>query len=400
MKPSSPISRRNFIGKACALGLAGVSWPLVRKLPGNSYPIQHIIIACNENRSFDHYYGFAPFAGEYGVPSGYSQPDGRGGLVTPTHLPSPVSQDPVHDWASIHGEWDEGAMDSFFTTDGSSALGYYDQSDLPFYYSLFNSFTLCVNYFCSFLGPTFPNRLYLASGTSGGNTTNHIRGGSLNYPSILDLLDAYGITWKVYHIGPACAVNGVKCGSIFQLFQNWRQDPRVNNYSELDYLSDLSTGDLPQVSFMEILDMDSEHPPFPITTGQSKQQKLIGALMQSSFWATSAYLLTYDEAGGFFDHVAPPVFDAYGAGMRVPTWVISPYAKPSHLEGTLYEHGSVLKFVETIFGLPTLASINHQFDEQTPGVNNEAAGGQPFGPPAPPRDSREDIGDLTECFNF
>jgi phospholipase C len=148
-------------------------------------------------------------------------------------------------------------------------------------------------------------------------------------------------------------------------------------------------------------DHNGEHPPYDINIGQNKQQQLIQALMQSPVWTSSAYILTYDEGGGFFDHVAPPVFDAYGAGMRVPTWVISPYAKPSYLSSTLYEHSSTLKFLQAIFDLPTMASINHEFDTQTPGgANNQAASGQPFGPPAPPRDGRSDIGNMLDCFNF
>jgi phospholipase C len=88
-------------------------------------------------------------------------------------------------------------------------------------------------------------------------------------------------------------------------------------------------------------------------------------------------------------------------GIRVPTWVISPYARQSHLESKLYEHSSILKFIETVFGLPTLASINHQFDTLTPGgPNNQASNGQPFGPPAPPRDGLAAIGNLMECFTF
>jgi phospholipase C len=388
-------SRRQFL-------TAGLSLPFLARAArtSGSSPIQHVLIACNENRSFDHYYGFAPFAGSYGLPSYYAQPDGHGGFVAPYHLPLPVCQDPNHDWKSIHSEWDNGKMDGFFTTNGSIAVGYYNQSDLPFYYSLFDNFTLCANYFCSLLGPTNPNRLYLIGGTSGGNTTNNIAPGSLNYPIILDLLDAYQITWKVYHISGPCSISGPICENTFQLFQKWQSDPRVNNYYELDYYADLKSGNLPQVSFIQTWDLNDEHPPTSINVGQNVQQKLISALMQSPLWQSSAYIFTYDEAGGFFDHIAPPVFDAYGAGVRVPTWIISPYAKPGHLETTLYEHASILKFVETTFGLPTLASIDHQFDQQTPGVNNDAANGQPYGPPAPPRDGRPEIGDLTQCFTF
>lgn len=135
--------------------------------------------------------------------------------------------------------------------------------------------------------------------------------------------------------------------------------------------------------------------------GMRLQQETIGALMSSPQWSRSAYILTYDESGGFFDHVPPPEVDAYGLGIRVPTWVVSPGAKPGHLETTVYEHTSVLKLIETAFDLPTLASINHKLDESTPGgPNNEAAEGAPTGPPAPPRDRVQWIGDLTECFRF
>src|SRR5207248_1808831 len=128
---------------------------------------------------------------------------------------------------------------------------------------------------------------------------------------------------------------------------------------------------------------------------------LITALRNSSAWDTSAYILTYDESGGYFEHVASPQLDAYGLGIRVPTWVISPFAKKSHLEPTVYEHTSVLKFLETLFGLPTLASVNHQFDTSTPGgPNNQASNGQPTGPAAPPRDGLGTIGNLMECFSF
>src|SRR5439155_23904863 len=102
---------------------------------------------------------------------------------------------------AIHSEWNRGAMDGFVTTDGSAALGYYDGSDLPYYYGLANAFTLCGNYFCSLLGPTTPNRLYLWTATSGGNTSNSISAGSLDWRTIVDLLDAHKVTWKSYSLG-------------------------------------------------------------------------------------------------------------------------------------------------------------------------------------------------------
>src|SRR5439155_20340872 len=117
-------------------------------------PLRHLIIDCQENRSFDHYYGFAPFAGGFGVPSGYTQPDGSGGSVAPYHFTSLSTPDIGHSWTATHREWNGGAMDGFFTTDGINAMGFYTAQDLPFYYRLHDTSTLCGNHFCSLLGPT------------------------------------------------------------------------------------------------------------------------------------------------------------------------------------------------------------------------------------------------------
>ena len=367
-------------------------------------PIQHIVICANENRSFDHYYGFASWAGSYGVPAGYTQPDGSGGRVAPYHFTSLSTPDIPHNWSAMHSEYDGGRMDGFYTTGGINTLGYYTSADLPYYYSLFPTSTMCVNYFCSVLGPTYPNRLYLMAGTSGGLTDNNLtKPGQLNYPMILDLLDAHGVTWKIYNVDFESIASGYS-DNMAQFFSKWVNDPRVLATHQ-DYLNDLSAGTLPQVSW--IIPDDSpakgwdEHPPYNVGAGMNLQQSLITALQQSSAWASAAYILTYDENGGFFDHVAPPQVDAYGLGPRVPTWVVSPYAKKGHLEPTVYDHTSTLKFIEANFGLPTLASINHAFDTSTPGGrDNAAASGKHQGPPAPPRDGSSATGSMMECFQF
>jgi phospholipase C len=412
------IPRRDFLKAAGALGLAGLAWPLAACGPlggahratatsppatrSGSTPIKHVIVDVQENRSFDHYYGFAPFAGTYGVPSGYSQPDGSGGVVAPHHLSGLSTADIDHTWTAMHRAFDGGNMDGFYKTNGSTALGYYGPADLPFYYGLFESSTLCVNYFCSILGPTYPNRFYLAAGTSGGVTTNGVWGyGVLDYPIILDLLDEARVTWKVYNIG-LDSVSGGESDNVFVFWKKWARDKRTTAVKS-DYLQDLLDGRLPQVSFIvPSFSMGwDEHPPADVSVGMGIQQELISALQRSTAWAGAAYILTYDESGGFFDHVTPPRLDAYGLGIRVPTWVISPFARRGHLEPAIYEHSSVLKFIEAVFALPTLASINHKFDSSTPGgPENEAAGGQTLGPPAPPRDGSSEIGSLLECFTF
>ena len=396
------IGRRDLLKGAGALGVAGLTAPLfsvAKALAGNpkSNPIKHVVVDMQENRSFDHYYGFAPFAGPYGVPSGYSQPDGIGGVVTPYHFASLSTPDIGHSWSAMHSQYHGGKMDGFYTTDGINCMGYYTQADLPFYYSLFKSSSLCTNYFSSLMGPTWPNRFYLAAGTSGGITTNGIWGyGVFDYPIILDLLEDAGVTWKVYNVSFDSVPFG-NTDNIFVFWKRWAHDQRTRG-SKGEYLDDLRLGRLPQVSFIipSFARGWDEHPPADVSVGMGIQQELITALMQSSAWKSSTYILTYDEAGGYFDHVAPPQLDAFGLGVRLPTWVISPWAKPGHLEPTLYEHSSILKFIEAVFGLPTLASVNHSFDTSTPVGSNYEAGG----PPAPPRDGRRDIGNLMECFAF
>ena len=401
--------RRTVLKGVGLVGAAGLAGPLLAKTtggastaPAGSLPIRHVIVACEENRSFDHYYGFAPFAGAYGVPAGYSQPDGQGGTVTPYHFTSLTTPDIGHSWTAMHSEYDSGQMDGFYTTDGINCLGYYTQQDLPFYYSLFNDFTLCVNYFCPVMGPTYPNRFYLAAATSGGITTNGIWGfGVFDYPIILDLLEAARVTWKIYNTAWDPVPPG-DSDNVFVFWKRWANDPRTRA-TKADYLADLKHGALPNVSFIipSFLRGQDEHPPADVSVGMDLQQELVTALQSSSAWDSSAYFITYDESGGFFDHVPAPQLDGYGLGFRVPTWVISPHAKKAHVEPTLYEHSSLLKFIEAVFGLPTLASVNHQFDTSTPGgPNNQAANGSPTGPPAPPRDGRSDIGNLMECFGF
>jgi phospholipase C len=375
--------------------------PLASTRQGST-PIKHVIVDMQENRSFDHYYGFAPFVGADGIPAGYSQPDGHGGLVAPQRFTSLSTPDISHTWSAMHGEYHGGAMDGFYTTHGANALGYYTEADLPFYYGLFKSSTLCVNYFSPLLGPTYPNRFYLAAATSGGITTNNVWGyGVFDHPTILDLLEAARVTWKIYNIGFDSVLRG-DSDNVFVFWKRWAHDPRTIA-SKDDYLTDLRLGRLPDVSFIiPSFSMGwDEHPPADVSVGMGIQRELIAALQQSSAWPGAAYILTYDESGGFFDHVPPPKLDAYGLGMRVPTWVISPLAKPAHLEPTLYEHTSILKFIEAVFGLPTLASVNHRFDSSTPGgPNNEASNGQATGPKAPPRDGMSAIGNLMECFTF
>lgn len=407
----APFTRRTFLKGSVAAGAAVVGgglWTTAihpRRVRAVDTPIEHIVVSMQENRSFDHYFGYAPQvqATGFGPPAGWSQPDGSGGSVEPYRFTALETPDVPHEWESVHGQWNGGAMDGFMTHSGIWAMGYYTAQELGFYYSLFENSTLCANFFCSLLGPTWPNRFYLMSGTSGGITTNGRWGyGIFDYPMILDLLDEAGVTWKIYNLGMDSVPYG-NSDNVAVFWKNYAHDRRTLG-SKGSYLNDLRRDRLPQVSFIipSYARGWDEHPPASVAVGMDLQEECVTALRESSAWESSVYIITYDEHGGYFDHVPPPQLDAFGMGIRVPTWVISPWAKQGHLEGSVYELGSILKFIEGTFGLPTLASVNHRFDEATPvGGNYEAAAeGATAGPPAPPRDGHPAIGDLSECFTF
>jgi phospholipase C len=351
-------------------------------------PIRHLVISCQENRSFDSYFGFAPEVQRrgFGPPPGFSQPDGAGGARTVFHQTALRSADPRHSWAGTHLQYGRGRMDGFFKSSGDAALGFYTADELPFYYSLFDApdAALCANYFCSMLGSSTPNHLYMMSATSGGITSNGICClgilDSGRWPIILDILTA-------------------ETDNAAMFWSRWAHDPRTFA-TQQDYLQDCTAGTLPAVSWVipSSRDQLDEHAPSDVSIGMRGQQLVIEALRASPLYPRSAFLLTYDEHGGYFDHVAPPQVDAYGLGIRVPLWVISPMLGRRGVVATRRpaEHVSTLKLIERLHGLPTLASRNHAFDDATPiGPGHDA-----HGAPAPPRDGLSAISDLTDLFDF
>ena len=240
------------------------------------------------------------------------------------------------------------------------------------------------------------------SGTSGGITTNGLWGYGIfdsdSWPIILDLLDDAEVSWKIYYIGS----DGVEVGdtdNVAVFWSRYAHDPRTTATLD-DYLEDCHRGTLPAVSWIipSFSMQFDEHPDADVTVGMGFQEQIIKALHRSRLWNRSAFFLTYDEHGGFFDHVAPPQVDAFGLGIRVPFWAISPYARKGPvLSAKPADHVSTLKFIERNWGLPTLASRNHTFDASTPIVPpNYQAGGAP----APPRDGMGGLSDLFDLFEF
>jgi len=345
---------------------------------GAAIPIDHIVVLMQENHSFDNYFGRLPAFGHGdvdGLPAGASNPDANGTAVPAFHQDRYCTADTDHSWTGSHLEFNSGKNDGFVirnNPDGARAIGYYDQSDLPLYYALAQSFAIGDRYFCSVLGPTFPNRMHLLAGTSFGHIRNDLNPTGFVQPTIFDTLNAHNVSWKVYYNDFSYA------GLLFQLTPASRA--RLVRFA--NFARDAAAGTLPQVSFVDpamgIVSVElDEHPPANIQQGEQFAAQVTEAVLSSPNWPRTALFITYDEHGGFYDHVPPPAacppddiaplldpgdpesdfpaqFDRYG--FRVPLMVVSPYARPGFVSHAIYDHTSILRFIETRFDLPALTN--------------------------------------------
>jgi phospholipase C len=379
-----------FLGAVGGIGSAAgaqvTHGPTLLGRAARTSPVKQIVVLCQENHAFDHYLGaYSKLPSGYGIPSGWENSG-----IKPFHFPNLTDNgdDPNHDWTATHEAWANGKMTGFVSNgNGKNAMGYYTSTDIPYYYSLLPEYTLCAEYFCGVLTETFPNRMVLYAGTSGGYTDNSAPiDGSMKWPNITTLLHDHSVTYGNYNF---------HCPTDYSILSMWSNNYRQAkmNQSSTAFANQCKAGTLPQVSFITDAPPYDEHPTANIQTGETLMENIIKAVQAGPQWDSTVILLTYDEGGGFFDHRPPTELDAWGSGIRVPMIVISPLAKKGHVDTTYSDHASVLKFIEHVFGLPTLASINTKFNQSTPPVGQ--GGGKPF----PPRDGNSHISDLTQCFS-
>jgi phospholipase C len=367
--------------------------PQVINLTGTAIPpgiglIQHIVFIIKENRSFDTYFG--QFPGANGVTTGRIS---TGQVIPLSHTPDQTTRDIDHGWNSAVTAIDHGQMDKFDLIPGGNQNGDYlaysqmGQADIPNYWTYAQNFVLADNMFSSLQGPTFPNHLYIMAGqsanvisnpkffTTGTNTwmnwgcdaqpqvrvtTLNAQGKQVNVlpcfdiNTVADELESAGVTWKYY--APPQGVSGYQY-SILNAINHIRNSTlwteRVVNNSQ--FITDAMNGQLPEVSWV-VTGPGSEHPPTSVCLGENTTLNQINAIMDGPDWPTTAIFVAWDDFGGFYDHVPPPVLDKFGLGPRVPLLVISPYALQGHISHTQYEFGSILKFIENRFGLPALTA--------------------------------------------
>lgn len=347
--------------------------------PAAKTPIKHLVFLQQADHTFDNYFGTRP--GVDGLPASACQPV-RAGSATPCtrpfHLASDAKTDVLRDsGANFAVQYNRGRMDGFvsgYTAHGNSgrvAMGYYDRSDLPYYQRLADEYVLFDKFFSSAMSGSVANHMFAVAAQPGTPTA---RGsvpstgwGSL--PTIFDRLQAAGVSWKFYvqNYKPAVTFRTVKRQNADVAAQAIRvpllsyarfvDDPQLAGHivDMNQYYADLAAGTLPAVSYISS-SADSEHPPGSIQSGQRFTRSLITGLQSSTAWKDSAFVLSYDSAGGWYDHVVPPQVDRYGYGFRVPALLVSPYARKGRVDHSTLDSTSVLKFIEDNWSLPPLSS--------------------------------------------
>ncbi len=361
---------------------------------------------------FGTYPGVRGFDDHRGGPGVFKQAS-REGPVLPFHLDNATNQPmcaggadvPIHDWAPQHQSWANGHMDKFVEVHSSRSydgpaqgplvMGYFTREDLPFYYALAEAFTICDAYHCSVIGPTMPNRLYGLSatidpdGTAGGpvvetpgfhNAAAAI--GSVHWETMFERLLADQVSWKFYQAPGSSVGNDLALATGFNAllyFKQYVSDPSSELYQRAflpvwpdEFVSDVAQGTLPKVSWVLPPLVDSEHASAAPTNGEKHVSLVLSTLVANpEVWAKTAVFLVYDENGGFFDHVAPPtapkgtageelrrplpvdaagIAGPIGLGFRVPAMVISPFSRGGHINSDVFDHTSLLRFLETRFG--------------------------------------------------
>ncbi|HEX8434192.1 alkaline phosphatase family protein [Archangium sp.] len=322
--------------------------------------IKHVVVVMMENRSFDHLVGWTP--GADGRQDGLAYPD-RQGTLRPTYPLAPDYQgcahpDPDHSYVGGRVEYNGGASDGWLLagTNDEYAIGYYRQAELPFLGQAVPRWTTFDRYFSSIMAETYPNRIYQHAAQT-DRITNTFELSTL--PTIWDRLAEKGISGRYYYSDvPFLALWGPKYLPISRPLAV--------------FLAEAATGTLPQVSFVDPRFLVEEqgtsgddHPHGDIRDGEAFLNLVYTAVTQGPGWKNTVLIINFDEWGGFYDHVPPPVAEIPPAdrlagnedgrlGFRTPALLIAPWAKSGAVSHTQFDHTSVLRFIEWRWDLEPL----------------------------------------------
>jgi len=345
--------QRGLLSSRFLAAIGGTPWEPAATASGGETGITHVLILMQENHSFDNYFGTYPAAD--GLPTDLTVEG-----VPPFHLPSAVSSNLPHSAGAVRRSVNGGRMDRFVSAEGSTeTMGYYDSTDIPNYWSYARRFALADRFFSSFPGPTLPNHLFAVAAQSPGVDRNSARppGTGFQFASLPDALDSAGISWKCYvgqkDPGRFGALNPL---AGFPSLMRGLGSRRIAPSGEL--FVDLRSGSLPAVAWIFPSPEESEHPLTDVGIGMWYVTAVANALMQSSSWQHTLLVITWDEYGGFYDHVAPPFRSGAMLGPRVPALVVSPYARIGYVDHQVYDFSSILRYVEDRFGIPSLTEMD------------------------------------------
>ncbi|HVO40905.1 MAG TPA: alkaline phosphatase family protein [Spirochaetia bacterium] len=345
-----------MIHAAKIMPVDGEAWPAPAEpagpAPHRPGPIEHVLFLLQENHSFDNYFG--TFPGADGLPPGLSVEG-----TSPYHLSSTRTGNLAHGKGTALQAVNGGRMDRFVTAEHSTeTMGFYNERDIPNYYAYARHFTLADRFFSSFMGPSLPNHLFALAADCGAVTANSLAppSGGFDFPSLPERLEAAGVSWKVYD-------GGSSPGSFSGLnplggFHSFMKDKALRSriVSAADLFRDLREGTLPSAAWIFPDPEESEHPLTDIRVGMWFVTAVANALMKSAYWRSTLLVVSWDEYGGFYDHVAPPQVDGKGCGPRVPALIISAHARPGWVDHTTYDFTSVLRFMEDLSGVQPLAA--------------------------------------------
>jgi phospholipase C len=353
---------------------------------GSKIPIDHFILVMQENRTFDHYFSSLTVPGQTvdGAAPDATNPDPTtaGGTISRFHQTEYCFDNPAEEWSQVHREVDGGAMDGFTAQNamsdpardptGARAMGYFDETDLPYYYALARTFAISDRHFSSVQANSWTNRAFYMAGTSYGIISNVLppqkdAAGAV-LPNLFTRMNDAKVTWKMY------AQDFPTIGILDETYV--KNIANVEAYQQ--FFDDAAAGTLPAVSFVEHSDMKGgaspdEDPPADMQVGQADVAAIVDAVTTSPQWAHSALIITFDEQGGFYDHVPPQPAcvpddfapdlqpgDAPGeydqTGLRIPLLAVSPYARRGYVSHVVTEHTSILRLVAARFGLASLTA--------------------------------------------
>lgn len=338
--------------------------------------IQHVVVVMLENRSFDHLLSKLDTLSPEDRPVDDVVLPGPGGKRVARYAERsfcpPDAELPRHEWSDVHLQLAGGRMDGFVATSDCRAMGYYDEGTLPVLHALARKGAVSARYFSSLLGPTWPNRLFLFTGTSCG----YAEGFDSN-PRVSTRCGAVQRSWFQHfddvEVFDESGLTAVVVGLGLHLVP-----PR----SLGEFEARAGAGTLPKIAFVgastgesiplvnEAPPEDDGHPPSDIRRTELFLHRLVKAVMSSPSWASTALFITYDEHGGYYDHVKPPracppegkssdptrdyAFDQYG--FRVPLLLVSPYAKERYVSRIDADHTSILRFLELWQNKPALTA--------------------------------------------